>query len=252
MPTAKKTIAITRPSADKDALTGLLQRRGYSVVREPLTHISLRRGMRDDLARAVSSNPDAVIVTSKHGVQALATLSLWRDPVLICVGAATERTAQALGFHRTFNAGGTAQQIIEHIAYAYDEGARFLYVSAEHTRMDLAKALTRQGMLVERLVLYEAAAAKHFSDIFAARIEQNKLHAVTFLSQRAAQVFMALAEEFKLTNCLGDVHACALSKAVAKPLKKSLWKSVRVAREPTLMALADCVDATVATRKKKS
>jgi len=247
---ASKTIAITRPSAEKDVLTGLLHDRGHHVICEPVTHIALRMSSQEPLEQALATHPDAIIVTSRSGVRALAGFTPSRDEALICVGAATGRLALVNGFTRVFMAGGTAERLIEYITGAYDKDSRFLYISAEHVRTDLVAALGRQGMQVERIVVYEAVAAQQFSDTFAEHIRRGQIDAVTFLSQRAAHVFEDLAKKSGLEESLEKIHACCMSKAIAAELTPSLWKRIHTSASPTIEAFVDCIEDAFTRRKK--
>jgi uroporphyrinogen-III synthase len=246
---ASKTIAITRPSSEKDTLTGLLHERGHHVICEPVTHVALHVSAQEPLDQALASHPDAVIVTSRNAVEALAAFTELRDMVLLCVGPATGRAALAHGFSRVFIAGGTVEHLTQHIIGAYDPDSRFLYVSAEHVRIDLVAALSRQGMHIERVVVYEAVAEPQFSDTFAEHIRRGKIDAVTFLSQRSAQVFEQLAKKAKVEDNLKKIHACCMSKTIASGLTPKLWKQVHTPRNTTFAAFAESIESAF-TRKK--
>jgi len=101
-----KTILITRPKGDETSLMELFQEQGYRVIHEPLTSIYLDHTQRQALYHALADEPDAVILTSRHAVQALAMLSDFRDLFLICVGDSTAEVAHSLGFSRVSIAGG--------------------------------------------------------------------------------------------------------------------------------------------------
>lgn len=247
---AAKTIAITRPKAEKDALTATLQRRGYHVIHEPLTQIVFRQDALESIEQALLTEPDAIIVTSQQGVRALAGCTGLRDMVLLCVGPATARMAEACGFTRIYTAGGNVELLIEYILSAYDSESRFVYISAEHTRVDIASLLSRQGMTVERIVAYEAVAAEQFTDVFAEHLRRGHIDAVTFMSQRAAEVFCALAAEAKLLKELKTLNAVVLSKPIANALNAKQWRRIVVARTSTLAALANSVDTSFTRRKK--
>lgn len=236
---SNETILITRPKNDGQSLADALQAHGYRIIHEPLMEIFLLHTQRQALHNALMAEPDAVIVTSRHGAQALALLSDLRDPFLICVGEATAHTAHSLGFTRVATAGGTAQSLIDTIAGAYDEGSRFLYVSGEHVRVDFETMLA--NMHIERLILYEAVASPQLSDTLVAQLERKQIDAVTFFSPRAAELFTTLLARAGASQTAADLSAFCLSEAVAEPLTQP-WKAIHVAREPTLASLVECVD----------
>lgn len=175
-----ETIVITRPKGDEKSLTEALQARGYRVIHEPLTEIFLRHNERQAVHQALLSEPDAVIVTSRHGVHALALLSELRDAYLLCVGEATAQAAHSLGFTRVAAARGNAGNLIELIMQGYDIESRFLYISGAHTRVDIEAELGARGMEIERLVLYEALAAPQLSDTLVEQLRRGQIDAVTF------------------------------------------------------------------------
>lgn len=240
-----KTIAVTRPPSDKDALTDALHARGYVVVSEPLTHVSLRHTAQAALAAALKEEPDAVVATSRHGVLALAALSPVRDLALICVGESTQNAALAAGFTRATAAGGTVEHLIDTITHAYDQGTRLLYVSGKHIRIDLASVIEKQGMIVDRVVLYDAAASDHFSDTFVEHMRRGHVHAVTFLSVRAAEIFTRLAAQAALEEPLRAMQAYGMSRAIAGTLDASAWQHVHTPDAPRLESLIHSIERTL-------
>jgi len=237
-----ETILVTRPQGDEKILTDLLHERGYRVIHEPLTSIYLDHTQRPLLERALHDEPDACIITSRHGARALAALSDLRDLFLICVGESTARTAQSLGFDRIAVAGGNAAKLIEYIRGAYDEGSRFLYLSGEHVRMDLEQILSQSHMQVQRLALYEAVAATQLSDTLVEQLKRRQIDAVTLLSTRTAKIFSALTQNAGVREGLTHVHAVALSAAIAEPLLAYSWQGLHIAHEATLASVVETVD----------
>ena len=237
-----ETILVTRPAGDEKTLTDLLHNHGYRVICEPLTSIYLQHTQRQALERALHDDPDACIVTSRHGVHALAALSEFRDVFLICVGEATARTAESLGFNRINAAGGTAEKLMQHIIASYDEGSHFLYVSGEHVRIDLEKSLGDAGMQVQRIALYEAVAATQLSDTLIEQLKRHQIDAITLLSERASQIFCTLLEKADIAPCVSHLHGFCLSETIAKPLLAHPWKQLHVADEPTIASMVESVD----------
>lgn len=237
-----KTILVTRPAGDEKQLTDMLHARGLRVIHEPLTHIYLHHTRRHELQAALLAEPDAVLVTSKHAVNALAFLSELRDVYLICVGEATARAAYSQGFDRVEIAGPAAGRMIDHVLSCYDPGARFLYISGEHTRVDVEAALAAGGMRVQRIVAYEAVASGQLSDTLIEQIKRGNINAATFLSQRAAAIFTRLLAEAKESAAIAGMDCFCLSAAIAEPLQSEPWRHIHVTQEPTLASLLECVD----------
>lgn len=237
-----KTILITRARGDEEELTDALHDLGMHVIHEPLTEITLLHTARPEVEYAVDNHPDAMLVTSRHGVRGLATLTPFRDLPLLCVGNATVEAAYSLGFTRATATGQTADDMVEHILAAYDEGSYFVYVSAQHIRNDITAILSQHGMIAERVVVYEAAAVDSFSDVLQEHFRNEHIDAVTFLSQRAATIFMDLIQAAHLQDSLKHMKACCMSNIIAEALPNDIWGEICAAEQPTLASVAHCVD----------
>ncbi len=238
-----KTILITRPLGDERALTDMLHEQGYRVIHEPLTAIYLEHTQRHAIEQALFDEPDAIILTSRHAVNALALLTDQRDPFLLCVGDATAQAAQSLGFERVSTGGGTAQKLLEIIMEGYDAGARFLYPSGKHTRMNFATQLADADMELQHLVVYEAVASEQLSDTLIAQLQRKAIDGVSLMSPRASQIFTRLLEKAQIPNATAALEAFCLSEAVAQSLHGG-WKAVHITQEPTLASVVECVDNT--------
>lgn len=236
-----ETILITRPKGDEAALTDALHDRGYRVIHEPLTEIFLHHTERQALDNALSADPDAILVTSRHGARALSLLTELRDAYLLCVGEATAHVAQSLGFTRVQCVGGHVQSLVEHVFAGFDPGTRFLYISGKHIRVDLQQVLGDQGMQVERLSVYEAIASEQLSDTVVEQLKRGQIDAVTFLSPRTAQIFTTLLTRADAQESVKELQAAVLSDAVSAALSAD-WKGIHTAHEATLASLVDCVD----------
>lgn len=237
-----KTIVVTRPLGDESLLRDELVERGYHVIHEPLTEIFLRHNVRMEVEHAIASDPDAIIITSKHAIQALAMLTELRDMFLLCVGGVTANIATQLGFERVSVAGGTVDGIIDYILDCYDEDSRFLYISGEDITADLGDALSVRGMNLERIVVYDAIASEALSDTLVEQLRRGQIDTLTFFSARTAQIFLSLAEKSGAVSTLEKIDAFCLSESIAEVVKENNWQGVYSADKPTLASLVSCVD----------
>ena len=234
------SILVTRPKGDETELTDQLHALDFRVIHEPLTEIMLRHDARAAVQFALNHEPDAVIVTSRHGVQALALLCELRDMFVLCVGDATAETAESLGFTRVSAARGNVASLVDYVKDAYDEGSRFVYISGDHIRTDLAQQLP--NMKIERIVAYEASAVDTLSDTLAEQLRRGQISGVTFFSARAASIFMMILTKLDLREATAKLRAICLSEAVAAPLRTHHWLGIHVAGEATLASVVQCVD----------
>lgn len=237
-----KTIVITRPLGDEIILRDELTERGYHVIHEPLTEIFLKHNVRMEVEHAMLQDPDAIIITSKHGVQALALLTEIRDMFLLCVGEATANIASQLGFDRVSVTGETVDHLIDYVLDCYDEESNFLYISGEHINTDLSEALSVRAMNVERIVAYEAIAAESLSDTIIEQIKRGQIDGFTFFSSRSAQIFLSLAGKAGITNFLEKTDAFALSEGIVDTLSEVKWQGIYSADKATLASMVSCID----------
>ena len=237
-----KTILITRPKGDEYELTHELQTLGHHVIHEPITEILLDHTLRGEVQHLLMTDPAAIIITSKHAVQALALLTEIRDVYLLCVGEATADMAHSMGFTRVEAAGGDLERLIDYIRGAYDEDAHFVYISGAHIRSDLPLILQSFGYGCERLVAYEAVASLALSDTLVEQLKRGQIDAVTFFSARNARIFCELLKLADLGSATLLLDAVCLSEEVASSARACAWQKVLVADEPTLASLVECVD----------
>lgn len=237
-----KTIVITRPLGDEILLRDELLERGYRVIHEPLTEIFLHHERRLNVEHALLDEPDAVLITSKHGVQALALLTNLRDMFLLCVGEATANIALQLGFDKVSMTGETSQHMVEYILDCYDEDAKFLYISGEDITTDLTEELGIRGMHVQRIAAYGAIAAEALSDTLVEQLKRNNINAISFFSTRTAHIFLSLAEKAGVLGELKNIDAFCLSDTVQSNIKPALWNKSYSAEKPTLASMINCID----------
>lgn len=237
-----KTIVITRPLGDESILRDELLERGYHVIHEPLTSIVLLHNARFEVEDALLAEPDAVIVTSKHAVQALALLTQLRDVFLLCVGEATANVADQLGFERVSITGETVDHLIDYILECYDEESKFLYVSGEYVSADISEALSVRAMNVERVVVYEATPSEALSDTLVEQVKRGQIDTFTFFSARTAKIFLSLAEKSGVMDSLKKMDAFCLSEAIAEVLSDSGWNKIYSSDKATLASMVSLID----------
>jgi uroporphyrinogen-III synthase len=251
---SNKTIVITRPLGDEGELRDALQENWHHVICEPLTEIILNHTTRFEVAQALTADPDAVIITSSHGVRALSLLSEERDVFLLCVGEKTADIAADLGFARISLAGENVDGLIDYITSSYDDDARFLYISGEHISVDLGEVLAVSGMQVQRVVVYEAVAAEMLSDTLVEQLKRGQIDAISFFSKRAVEIFLELAQKSNVQNSLSKIDAFCLSENIAQIAKQAeesiIWRNVYTARKATLASLLNCIDNAYANQGK--
>jgi len=237
-----KTILITRAKGDEQELTEALHQQGNFVIHEPLTEIFLNHTIRAQLDILLADEPSAILVTSKHAVQALALLSDLRDLCILAVGTATMECAMSLGFSRVYETGGTLESMLDYIQGGYDDDARFVYISGEHIRSDLPMILSSFGMHCDHIVAYQAIASEGLSDTLVAQLQRGQVEAATFFSPRNVEIFLRLLERADCKDATLGMDAFVLSEEVANAARSATWQHIYVAAQPTLASLVESVD----------
>ncbi len=253
-----KTILITRAKGDEQEITQELHERGHHVIHEPLTEIILDHTMRAPLYRMLLEDPSAILLSSKHAVQALALLTEIRDIMLLCVGEATANCAYSLGFTRIVTGGGTIDHLIEYLRDGYDEDANFIYISGEHIKSDLPTIIQSLGMNCQRIVAYQAVAAESLSDTLLEQMRRGYIDAVTFFSVRNVEIFYNLLSKHNCLPLISTIDAFTLSEEIAQKaasfttsfatsFNEQSWRKIYNAHKPTLASLLECIDNVYGT-----
>ena len=236
-------ILVTRPDPDGARLCDRLRAAGHAVITAPLLTIIFE----NDLSIA----PDdfqAFLLTSANGVRALAQLTPKRETRLFCVGDATARTADALGFVHIDSAGGDVDTLAALVRDRLSPGDKaLLHVAGSVVAGDLKGMLEQSGFKVERVTAYRAEPARHLPQEALGAIRDGALDLALFYSPRTARIFVALMkqadrEEAGLLRALGAVAAGCLSEAVHDALQSLPWRRIVVSDEPTEAALVAALD----------
>lgn len=229
-----RRVLLTRPRADSQRLAGLLSARGYQVLIDPLLEIEPLQAAEPDLAGV-----QAIVVTSRHAVPALARLGSTHLPVY-CVGEATAERASALKTARIVtgpgDAVGLATLMLERLR---PEDGRILHLAGADIRPELSAMLEPRGFTLTRVIVYRARAAGTLSDAASQALGRQDLDAVLLFSPRTAAVFAALTAGYDRTG----IQALCMSANVAAALDPAGFARVRIATRPDEQALLDLLEA---------
>jgi uroporphyrinogen-III synthase len=231
-------VLITRPRSEALALRDALRARGIDSLSEPMLEIRLRPKARLDL-----DNIQAILLTSANGARALGLATTRRDVPILAVGGATAQAARVEGFASVTEAAGTVATLADAAkAVLKPEGDPLIHVTGSAVAGDLAGELRSAGFAIERVVLYDAIAAREFSRECTAAIVAGGIDAVLFFSPRSAAVFVNLAKAVGVATAFGRVDALCLSRAVADAAGDLDWRQIRVAARPGQRALLGLLD----------
>jgi uroporphyrinogen-III synthase len=233
-------LLVTRPEPDASHEAEALAARGHEAVLAPLLKIEFAPDVPLDLASA-----QALIVTSRNALRALATrreLEDARKLPVFAVGEATARAARELGFAILVRAPGTAAGLPELIGGKLDpKRGSLLQLAGENLAFDLKTALEAKGFTLHQPVLYRAVPAEQLPARVLSLLKAGELDGAILLSPRTARTFAALIDKHGAVTQGRRLVCYCLSQAVAEVLAP-LGFRVRVAskpREEDVLALVD-------------
>jgi uroporphyrinogen-III synthase len=222
-------VLVTRSKDDAERTARKLAARGHEACLAPVTRI----------VPTVEPMPhgayDALIVTSAHGVEALASLAD-RQSQVFAVGERTADAVRTAGFAHVAAADGDAASLSGLIRRSIRPGLTLLHVTARHHKEEPAASLRAAGFTVTQWEAYEAQAVENLPEAAAQALRTGQIGAALHYSRRSADLVVRLAEEAGLARALRAFPHLCLSADVAAPLTLA-GAAARVAEDPTEDAL---------------
>ncbi len=231
-------LLVTRPQADAEDVVHELDARGHACLVAPMIRIVAT-------PTPVSlEGVQAILVTSRNGVRALAESTDARDIPVLAVGEATAAEARAAGFEAD-SADGDVRSLDSLVrATLRPDAGKLLWITGRHVRGDLRADLRAAGFEVERVALYEAQAAETLPDETADALRAGAVDGVLFFSPRTAQTFVRILAMAGLERTAQSVTAFCLSPAIAAAIAGMQWRDVVVATRTDRDTLLKLVDDT--------
>jgi uroporphyrinogen-III synthase len=219
------TLLLTRPRDSAEEFAKAHDWAGKVVI-APLLQIVLR-------PVAPPALGEGVIVTSRHGVQALAAVSARRDTALWCVGPGTWAAARAAGFDNLHMAEGTAAALLD-LLRANPPDQPLVHMCGAHVVMDLCAELRSAGLSARPLVCYDQHALALCTKAQRALSEAGDV-VVPVFSPRSARIFAR--EWHELTRPRATLHAVAISQAAVDGLSGLPLHTLRIAQTPDMQGM---------------
>ena len=235
-------LLVTRPQPDAERTAAALRRRGHQVEVAALLRIE---SIND---AEIGPGPwSAVVITSANALRALETHPRRAELLgarVFAVGRRTAAAARAAGFRDVTAAGGTVEELAQHIRREERPGrAPLLYLAGQDRSGDLAGDLAAHGRIVVTAVVYRAVAIDRFPPAAAAALAAGQIDGVLHFSRRTAQAYIDCARAAGLLDqALAPSHYC-VSQQVAAPLAAAGAKRLRIAARPEETALIELIDA---------
>lgn len=219
------SLLLTRPRASAEEFA-IAARWAGKVVISPVLRVTLRNV-------AAPGADEGVILTSQHGVQALAKVSARRDWQIWCVGPGTLAAARAAGFTDLRMGGGTAQSLRDMLC-ATPPDCPVVHMRGAHVVADLVSDLTAAGLRARALVCYDQHAQELTKDARAVLMADGQV-VVPVFSPRSARLFAQAWR--KLDGPQAQLHVVAISAGAADGVSGLPLQTLRVAQTPDMQGM---------------
>ena len=249
-------LLVTRPEAETRALRERLEAAGHTVTIEPLLAIEL---LPPSLVLRPSPHGggeiQALIVTSKNGVRALAAMPdvvPLRTLPVFAVGPGTAAVAREAGFANVTTGPASARDLAPVVAAACSPKAgALLYFTGETVAYDLEADLGCRGFDVRRCVVYRSRARDSLTPATAEALRSGSIDGVLLMSPSTAEAYARLIAGHDLGHAVKNtVHLC-LSANVAGRLAPLAPLRKVMAVQPNMEEMLALV-ATVAAQLRAS
>ena len=246
---AKFTLII-RPQPDSDRDVNWLKRYGVPALASPVIIGApvLSTSLAHDLGNP--ANFTGIIFTSRHAVDAVAKTAdagAWVSKPAFVVGSATATAAKQVGFQNTIIGSGGGAGLIEPIRqalaganHANPQKANLLWPSALEVSFDMAAAMHRHDIAVQRLPAYQMMTNADLAPPVRAALAKNCISAVIAMSPRSIQILRANMDAAGLGSARKKIDLIAGSDAIVAAAGDG-WNHVYAARHPRrsrLLAIA--------------
>lgn len=229
-------IWLTRPKDDSVSVAAQLAERGIQTIIAPVVHI-----VPLPLSQ-LPQMPDALLLTSRHGAHALASLpSAWRALPVYCVGASTAMAATEHGCSQVIAGTSNILALLPRVAADLGEGGALLYLSGEDVSVDAAHLLGAQGVRVHTEIVYRAVAEPTLENNVQETLTAGSITGVAFFSPRSAEIACEQLNVAKLAHVTQTIDAFCFSLNVATAAAKLPWKNIHACHLPTRDAMLELI-----------
>ncbi|MGO4388323.1 uroporphyrinogen-III synthase [Microvirga sp. 2YAF29] len=221
-------ILVTRSPEDAERTAVRLAALGHEALIAPVTRIVPTGDP------APSDTHDALIVTSGHSVDALASMD--KSRLVFVVGERTAEVVRGAGFTSIVVGEGDAVSLSRLIRERLEPKQTLLHVTGRHHKEEPATSLTAAGYRVLSWEVYEARVVDRLPDEAVEALRSGNIGAALHYSRRSADLLIRLAEEAGLASALTACTHLCLSADVAAAFD-GVRAPLLVAREPSEDAL---------------
>lgn len=209
-----KTVLITRPSEQGQALAAFFKAQGFSPFIEPL--FTVEKVAIPKIERAFSS----VIVTSINACEALENIGFDPRTKIFTIGKKAEEELRHFGFINVLRSPEFSAESLAKIIE--NEEGDILYLRGETISFDFAKKFKN----VSEIIAYKIHALENFSEEFIKFTKKNPCDEVLIFSRNSAEIFFNLAIKHNLLEYFSSSQIFCLSEKIQKRISELGFKKV--------------------------
>jgi uroporphyrinogen-III synthase len=227
---------VTRPLAEAQQTAARLHQLGFEAILAPMVVIQPIA-----INQPLETGYQALLITSRHGLNQWAGGDPTRDKPVFCVGEASATLAHQLGYRQVITGNGNASQLEPLVAAALNPAnGALLHPTGEGFVAEDWVLLRHQGFAIHQPKLYRQIVQSRLDDGATTALQQQKLSGVLFYAPQTAGAYQRAV----IQAGLGDLHqrlsAICLSPAVASVAAESLnWQRILIANHLNEAGLLD-------------
>jgi len=206
---------VTRTSEGARRTARAIEAMGYETLVAPVLKVQALKPIIDP------HSFDAVIFTSRNGLNAFCALCSRRALTAWCVGDATAEAAREKGFQQVISAAGDGRALAELIRRTADRHSRLFYAAPREPAAALGKTLRADGFQVGEAALYETQfVMPRFSPADLARISH-----ILVQSPRAGRAIAGALIVHHNKLCFPNLQFVCISEAAWRGVETGLRHS---------------------------
>ena len=215
-------ILFTRPIEDCHEMILKFQSLGNNVSHLPLISI-------EELKHEPPNYSDfkAIIFTSTNAIKFLDTKKVDKKVICFCVGSATEKKAQSIGFQNVFAAEGNVENLKELILLNFNSSdGKLLYISGETISSNLDEQLIFHGYNIKRLVNYRANPIEKYDRNLIEKLKLKMPDIVYVYSENSAINFLKVIKDHQLETLWMNTNLMCMGEKTSVILNEIKWKKI--------------------------
>jgi uroporphyrinogen-III synthase len=232
-------LLLTRPYEDSLSLASKLEALNVKTLISPVLTLQYFQDI------VFPHNYFTAIVTSRHGIRALALNNLERSIPIIAVGDATAEMAEKLGFYRVSRGENSAKSLISFILEKVPTSQPLIYAHGKTIKYYLHDILEEEGYSIQNLVVYDAVARTEMAPEVITALQSREITHVAFFSERSVKIFLQQLQHHKIEDVAQHLETIAFSQDIAQQLFGSRWKAVHVLEYPSLNSFLQFCGSTL-------